>query len=246
MSKQLKGIGASEGIAVAKALVLNEQPLDLKATKITDLDQEISKFKAAVKQTVADLENLKAIAMKKLGPDKAAIFEAHQEIAQDPSISDEVIEEIKNNHLNAAYATFQVADKFKTMFEGMDDDYFKERASDIVDVSSRMIRHILDLKIVDLSTISEEVIIVAEDLTPSQTAQLDKKFVKGFATNVGGRTSHAAIMARSLEIPAVLGLKDLDEQVKNNEIIALNGTTGIVMLDLSEQDEQKIHKEAEE
>jgi len=245
MSKQLKGIGASEGIALAKPLVLNEQPLNLKNTKITDVDGEIAKFKQAVETTINDLEKLRITAVNKLGEDKAAIFEAHKEIAQDPAISEEVINEIKTNQTNAAYAVSQVANKFKEMFEGMDDDYFRERASDIVDVSSRMIRHILGIKLIDLSTISEEVIIVADDLTPSQTAQLDKTFVKGFATNVGGRTSHAAIMARSLEIPAVLGLKDVTSQIKDQEMIALNGTTGIVLLDLSETDLKEINAQEE-
>ncbi|AVN64582.1 MULTISPECIES: phosphoenolpyruvate--protein phosphotransferase [Mesoplasma] len=246
MSKQFKGIGASEGIAVAKALVLAEDHIEIKKTKVSDIEAEVSKLENAVNKSIEDLENLKATTLEKLGPEKAAIFDAHKEIASDPAIKDEIINVIKSESICAEFAAEQVTNNFYEMFASMDDPYFKERSADIKDVASRIIKHILGIAIVDLSTISEEVIIVAEDLTPSQTAQLNKQFVKGFATNIGGRTSHAAIMARSLEIPAVLGLRTITNDVKNGEVFALNGTTGIVELDLTDAIKTEYEKLAKE
>ncbi|WFQ92013.1 Phosphoenolpyruvate-protein phosphotransferase [Mycoplasma feriruminatoris] len=236
MSKQIKGIGASDGISLAKALIIKETKLDIQKQLISDVDQEIVKLEKAIDQTICDLKKIQKITLEKLGEEKAAIFDAHQDIANDPVIKEEVIELIKTEKLNAEYALFVVSNNYFEMFSQLEDPYFKERSADIKDVSLRTIHHILGLEIHDLSTIDTEVIIISDDLTPSQTAQLDKRFVKGFLTNVGGRTSHAAIMARSLEIPAVLGLKNITELVKNDELIALDGSCGIVEWDLNQDD----------
>lgn len=244
MSKQLKAIGASEGIAVAKALIINEEEIIANKLEISDVEAEISKFEDAVSKSVSDLENLRKITLEKLGEEKAAIFDAHKDIANDPMIKEEIISLISSEKVNADFATKEVTNKYFEMFSMMDDAYFKERSSDIKDVASRIIKHILNIKIIDLSTINQEVIIIAEDLTPSQTAQLDKNFVKGFATNIGGRTSHAAIMARSLEIPAVLGLKTITSQTKDGEMIALDGASGIVELELNQTDIEKYQQKA--
>ncbi|WP_026389640.1 phosphoenolpyruvate--protein phosphotransferase [[Acholeplasma] multilocale] len=245
MSKKMNGIGASEGVAVAKALVLAEEEIKIAKKVISDVDAELAKLNDAVTRTVADLESLKATTLIKLGEEKAAIFEAHKDIAADPAIKEEIESMIKNDKVNAEFAAHTITNNYYEMFAAMEDAYFQERSADIKDVASRMIKHIMGIKIIDLSTISEEVIIVAEDLTPSQTAQLDKKFVKGFATNIGGRTSHAAIMARSLEIPAVLGLRTITTDVKDGEVFALNGATGEVTLDLSEADRVELAAAAE-
>nr|VZS00630.1 Phosphoenolpyruvate-protein phosphotransferase [Mycoplasma feriruminatoris] len=236
MSKQIKGIGASDGISLAKALIIKETKLDIQKQLISDVDQEIVKLEKAIDQTICDLKKIQKITLEKLGEEKAAIFDAHQDIANDPAIKEEVIELIKTEKLNAEYALFVVSNNYFEMFSQLEDPYFKERSADIKDVSLRTIHHILGLEIHDLSTIDTEVIIISDDLTPSQTAQLDKRFVKGFLTNVGGRTSHAAIMARSLEIPAVLGLKNITQLVKNDELIALDGSCGIVEWDLNQDD----------
>jgi phosphotransferase system enzyme I (PtsI) len=230
MSKKLTGIGASEGVAIAKAYVLEEQPIEslVNDKKTDNVDGEIKKVSDALEKAKKDLVALKEIAVKKLGAEKAEVFEAHVQILEDPAMSDEWNAIIKEQSMNAPFAIKQVADKYSAMFEAMDDAYFKERAADVKDVTERLIRYTLGLNVVDLASISEEVIIVADDLTPSQTAQLDKKFVKGFACDMGGRTSHAAIMARSLEIPAVLGLKEIVKSTKDNDMIALNGQTGEV------------------
>ncbi|PPE04373.1 phosphoenolpyruvate-protein phosphotransferase [Entomoplasma ellychniae] len=236
MGKKLKGIGASEGLAVAKALVLNEEEIKISKTKINDITSEINKLEKAILASVDDLEKLRVSTLDKLGEEKAAIFDAHKQIAADPAMKDEMVSLITNDKVSADFAADKITNNYYEMFASMDDEYFKERSADIKDVANRIIKHILNIKIVDLSTISEEVIIVAEDLTPSQTAQLNKKFVKGFATNIGGRTSHAAIMARSLEIPAVLGLRTITNDVKTNELISLDGKSGIVEIELTDED----------
>ena len=242
MAKVLKGIGASRGIALGKVLLLKEEQLVIPNDKIKDVEGEVQKFKQGVQASLKDLENLVEITTTKLGAEKAAIFGAHEEIVQDPAIAQDVEELIKNEQKNAIQAVKQVFDKYHQLFLKMDDPYFKERASDVNDVANRLIKHLLGVNIVDLSTINEEVIIVSDDLTPSQTAQLDKKFVKGFVTNIGGRTSHAAIMARSLELPAVLGLKNITEIVTDGAMISANGTTGEVMIELDTDDIAVIKK----
>ncbi|QIN44985.1 phosphoenolpyruvate--protein phosphotransferase [Mycoplasma capricolum subsp. capripneumoniae] len=236
MSKQIKGIAASEGISLARALVIKETKLDIQKQLVSDVDQEIIKLEQAIEKSIADLKKIQQITLKKLGEEKVAIFDAHQDIANDPAIKEEVVELIKKEKVNAEYALFTVSNNYFEMFSQLEDPYFKERSADIKDVSLRIISHILGLEIHDLSTIDKEVIIISDDLTPSETAQLDKKFVKGFLTNVGGRTSHAAIMARSLEIPAILGLKNITELVKTDDLIALDGSSGIVELDLNDDD----------
>ena len=242
MAKVLKGIGASDGIALGKALLLKEEQLVIPNDKTKDIEEEIQKFEQGVQSSLKDLKNLVEITTAKLGAEKAAIFGAHEEIVQDPAIAQDVEELIKNEQKNAAQAVKEVFDKYHETFLQMDDPYFKERASDVNDVANRLIKHLLGVKIVDLSTIDEEVIIVSDDLTPSQTAQLDKKFVKGFATNIGGRTSHAAIMARSLELPAVLGLKSITQTVTDGAMTSVNGTTGEVMVELDANDVVAIKK----
>jgi phosphotransferase system enzyme I (PtsI) len=245
MSKKLTGIGASEGVAIAKAYVLNEEPIDslINDKKISDADAEIKKVSDAMAKAKKDLESLQVIAKEKLGEEKAAVFEAHVQILEDPAMSDEWNALIRDEKTNAPAAIRTVAKKYADMFEAMDDAYFKERAADVKDVTERLIRYTLGLHVIDLATISEEVVIVADDLSPSQTAQLNKNFVKGFACDMGGRTSHAAIMARSLEIPAVLGLKEVVKNTKNDDIIALDGQTGHV--EINPADKAEWEKRAE-
>lgn len=245
MNERIKGIGASQGIALAKVLVLKEDELKVSKKKIKDENIEIQNYENAINLSLKELNKLQKITLKKLGEEKAAIFEAHKEIVLDPEIKSEIINMIKRDKVNSDFAIKTVTDRYIKMFEEMDDPYFKERSADIKDISNRLIKHVLGLKIIDLTTISEEVIIVAQDLTPSQTAQLDRKYVKGFATNIGGRTSHAAIMARSLEIPAVLGLKNITNKVSENELISLNGNEGFVTINLSLESQEKIQKEVE-
>ncbi|AOG60067.1 phosphoenolpyruvate-protein phosphotransferase [Spiroplasma helicoides] len=237
MAKKIKGIGASSGIALAKVYILDEHPIVIPTSKAKDVKEELTNITESIAKAKKDLENLQMIAKEKLGEEKAAIFEAHASILEDPAMAEEFTALVNDKNYNAASAIHEVANKYIEMFGSMDDDYFKERAADIKDVTERLIRYVLKLPVLDLAAISEEVIIIAEDLTPSQTAQLNPTFVKGFACNVGGRTSHAAIMARSLEIPAVLGLKTVLKDVKEGDTIAIDGVTGEVEINPSNKDE---------
>ncbi len=226
---KLKGISASQGIAVGKVFELKHIQLDI-AKKTSEPSKEIKNLEAAISVAIKEIEKIKSIALKNLGAEEASVFDAHIQVASDPSIKDEIVALINSEKCDAAYAMDTISKNYITMFENMDDIYMKERAADIKDVSRRIIYSLLGIKTQDLTSIDEEVIIVAYDLTPSETSQLNKKFVKGFATDIGGRTSHSAIMARSLEIPAVLGLKTITKDVTDGDIIAINGDTGEVFI----------------
>jgi phosphotransferase system enzyme I (PtsI) len=226
MSTVLKGIAASSGIAFAKAYRLIEPDLSFSKTEITDADAEIQRFRHAIDISKTELEAIRVKAHEDLGADKAAIFEAHLLVLSDPELLHPIEEKIKNDKTNAEFALKEVSDMFVIMFEQMENEYMKERAADIRDVSKRVLSHLLGVHIVNPSMISEEVIVVAEDLTPSDTAQLNKEFVKGFTTNIGGRTSHSAIMARSLEIPAVVGTKEATEAIQNGDLVIVDGLNG--------------------
>jgi phosphotransferase system enzyme I (PtsI) len=228
MKKLLQGIGASDGVAIGQVYLLNEPRFEINDRKITDSNKEIDVYEFALTKTVTQLAEVRKIAEVKLGADKAEIFDAHMQIAQDPEIKTEVINLIKSSNANVAYAVEQTYNKYQKIFKEMTDAYFKERAADIIDVKKRILSNILNIDLPNILGINKEVIVVAYDLTPSQTALLDKKYVKGFVTEIGGRTSHAAIMARTMEIPAVLGTKDILTSVKNSEVIAISGITGEV------------------
>lgn len=229
----LKGIAASSGIAIAKAYRLVEPDLSFQKTVITDDAKEIKRLQDAIATSKTELEAIREKANEELGADKAAIFEAHLLIANDPELIKPIEDKIKSEKVNAEHALKEVTDMFITMFEQMDNEYMKERAADIRDVRKRMLSHLLGVKIVNPSMISEEAIIVAEDLTPSDTAQLNRKYVKAFTTNIGGRTSHSAIMARSMEIPAVVGTKTATKDIQNGDMIIVDGLNGEVHINPS-------------
>jgi len=224
-----KGIAASDGIAIAKVFRLEEPNLEVKADKVTGTAAEIASFEDAIKKTVVDLEAIKVKAAASLGEEEAMVFDAHINMVQDPELVGQTTEKIKTESVNAAFAFDGVANQFVAMFEAMDNEYFRERAADIKDVKKRMLSHLLGVALNDPSAINEEVVVVAEDLTPSDTAQLDRRFVKGFATNIGGRTSHSAIMARSLEIPAIVGMGSILEDTTDGELVILDGLAGVVI-----------------
>ena len=231
---KLKGIAASQGISFAKAYVFVEPDLTVKEVKIEDVAAEIKRFEDTIEASKKELTIIKENALASLGADKAAVFEAHLLILDDPEFMGTVKTDIESKVINAEYAFKETSDMFISMFEAMDNEYMKERAADIRDVSKRILAHLLGVDLPNPSLIDEEVIVIAEDLTPSDTAQLNKKYVKGFATNIGGRTSHSAIMARSLEIPAVVGTSSITEDVKNGDILILDGLDGVVLVNPDE------------
>lgn len=230
----LKGIGASDGIAIAKAYLLIEPDLSFSNDTVSDVDAEVEKFKAAVNQSKVELTQIRNNAEVALGADKAAIFDAHLLVLEDPELINPIEENIRNNKMNAAASLSEVSTNFVNIFESMDNEYMRERAADIKDVSKRVLSHILGVALPNPTLIDEPVVIIAEDLTPSDTAQLNKKFVQGFATNIGGRTSHSAIMSRSLEIPAVVGTKNVTESVQQGDFVIVDGLSGEVIVNPDE------------
>ncbi|MFV5961408.1 phosphoenolpyruvate--protein phosphotransferase [Bacillus sp. AK25] len=244
--QQLKGIGASAGVAIAKAYRLEEPDLTVHQKDINDPETEVKRFEEAIHVSKQELEAIKEHALKELGQDKADIFSAHLLVLSDPELLNPVKDKITSDKVNAEFALKETATMFVTMFEAMDNEYMKERAADIRDVTKRVTGHLLGVDIPNPSMISEEVIIIAEDLTPSDTAQLNRQFVKGFATDIGGRTSHSAIMARSMEIPAVVGTKEATKTVKNNDLIIVDGISGDVIIQPSEDEVKAYQKKHED
>ncbi|MCP4336326.1 MAG: phosphoenolpyruvate--protein phosphotransferase [Mycoplasma sp.] len=249
---KLKGIGASSGIAIAKVFELKETKIKIIKSK-AEPKEELKKLEESIISTVKEIEQIKSNASKNLDAEHVAVFDAHIQVASDPMMIDEIKKLLDSEKVNVIWASNEIFNKYAEMFENMEDDYMKERAADIKDVAKRIINNLAGIKSNDLSSISEEVIVVGEDLTPSDTSQLNKKFVLGFATNIGGRTSHSAIMARSLEIPAVLGLEDITNRVKTNDILIIDGNKGVVIINPSDaqlkeyEDKKNIFlKEAEE
>ncbi len=239
---QFKGIGASNGIEIAKIFKLENVKLDVKKTMISDPKKELENLKKFIEKAKHDLKKLENITKTKLGKEHSEIFKAHQQILSDPTIVDEIKKMVTDDKINLSFAVMTTKNKYVQIFKNMDDPYFKERSADVEDVYSRLLKYILNIPVIDLATIDKEVIISAIDLTPSETAQLNPKFVKGFICDIGGRTSHAAIMARSLEIPAVLGLKNITSKSKNNDVAIIDGQSGIVILSPSKAELEKYKK----
>ncbi|PZJ29495.1 phosphoenolpyruvate--protein phosphotransferase [Staphylococcus aureus] len=237
MSKLIKGIAACDGVAIAKAYLLVEPDLTVdKNEKVTDVEGEVAKFNSAIEASKVELTKIRNNAEVQLGADKAAIFDAHLLVLDDPELIQPIQDKIKNENANAATALTDVTTQFVTIFESMDNEYMKERAADIRDVSKRVLSHILGVELPNPSMIDESVVIVGNDLTPSDTAQLNKEFVQGFATNIGGRTSHSAIMSRSLEIPAIVGTKSITQEVKQGDMIIVDGLNGDVIVNPTEDE----------
>ena len=226
---KLQGIGVSNGIAIAQAFLLVEPDLTVEKQKIDNPDEEKKRLQQAVFEAKQELEHIHAQTLAKLGEEEAAIFSAHLLVLQDPAFEMEVHQKIDAN-MNVEAALTEASEMFVQMFESMNDAYMRERAADIRDVSRRILAKLLQVELPNLNGIEQEVIIVANDLTPSMTVQLNKQFVKGFVTNIGGRTSHSAILARTLEIPAVVGVKGATEHIQSMQTIILNGDTGEVIL----------------
>lgn len=236
MSKLIKGIAASDGVAIAKAYLLVEPDLSFTNEKITDTDAEIKKFRNALEASKIELTKIRNNAEKSLGADKAAIFDAHLLVLDDPELIQPIEDKIANKKVNAPEALNEVTTQFITIFESMDNEYMRERAADIRDVSKRVLAHLLGVDLPNPSMIDESVVIIGNDLTPSDTAQLNKEFVQGFVTNIGGRTSHSAIMSRSLEIAAVVGTKSITHEVKQGDMVIVDGITGDVIIDPTEDE----------
>ena len=225
-----KGIAASSGIAICRALVLKEVKHHIEKKSIGDIQKELDGLNQALKLSREEIICIKKNTADKLGEENAEIFEAHLLMLDDPELIGEIEAKIKEENVNAEYAVQSTIDTFVLLFEEMDNEYMRERAADIKDVGKRLMNNLLGTKHRSISNLEEPCIIVAKDLTPSDTAQMDQEKVLGIATDIGGSTSHSAIMARSLEIPAVVGLANITEAVKEGDLLIIDGDEGRVIV----------------
>lgn len=243
MVEMLKGIAASDGVAVAKAYLLVQPDLTFSKATVEDTAAEEARLDAALAKSTEELQQIREKAAQSLGEAEAQVFDAHLMVLSDPEMVGQIKQNIKDNSVNAESALKEVTDMYIGMFEAMEDNaYMQERAADIRDVAKRILAHLLGVTLPNPSMIDEEVVVVAHDLTPSDTAQLDRNFVKAFVTDIGGRTSHSAIMARSLEIPAIVGTKEITAKVKEGDILAVNGIEGDVIIDPTDEQKAEFEK----
>jgi len=243
MVEMLKGIAASDGVAVAKAYLLVQPDLTFSKTTVEDTAAEASRLDDALAKSTEELQQIREKAAQSLGEAEAQVFDAHLMVLSDPEMVGQIKQNINDNSVNAESALKEVTDMYISMFEAMEDNaYMQERAADIRDVAKRILAHLLGVTLPNPSMINEEVVVVAHDLTPSDTAQLDRNFVKAFVTDIGGRTSHSAIMARSLEIPAIVGTKEITAKVKEGDMLAVNGIEGYVIVDPTAEQKAEFEK----
>ncbi|HDN2513100.1 phosphoenolpyruvate-protein phosphotransferase PtsI [Providencia vermicola] len=238
----ISGILVSPGFAFGQALILKEDPIVVSTKKIADdqVEKEIQRFIEGRNKSAEQLSLIKEKAEKNLGAEKAEIFEGHIMLLEDEELEQEIVSLIKGDKKTADAAAYSVIEDQAQALESLDDEYLKERAADVRDIGKRLLKNILNIPIVDLSAINQEVILVAADLTPSETAQLNLDKVLGFITDLGGRTSHTSIMARSLELPAIVGTSDATSKIKNGDFIVLDGVNNTIHLNPSDAEIDKL------
>ena len=232
----MKGIGTSPGIALGNVLVYKEPKIVIEKKQVSNTDEEIKRLDRAVEIAIKQIEQIYEKTLKNVGEKEAEIFNAHRMMIEDPEFIGDVKETIKSQKVNSEWAVKTTADRYIEMFENIEDEYIRERALDLKDVSNRLLKILLDIETMDLSTLEDECIIIAEDLTPSDTAQMNKEMVLGFITELGGKTSHTSIMARTLEIPAVSGVKDITNKTKNGDFAIIDGKEGLIILNPSKEE----------
>lgn len=242
------GIAAAAGYGMGKVFLLEDQEIQVIRSTISssDIPKEIARFEEAAQQAGAELATVCELTKKKLGEDVAAIFSAHMMILEDPEYISGVKDKITQETINAEAAVQEVTDQFAEIFMSMENEYFRERAADVKDVSRRLLRRLLGISSTSLADVDDKVILCAHDLTPSDTAQLERDKIVGFATDIGGRTSHSAIMARSMGIPAVVGLKDILQKVKAGDFVIVDGNEGKVFVNPSESDIESYSKKQDQ
>ncbi len=235
-AQKITGIAASDGIAIVPAYLLVEPDLSFEKHHVDDVDSEVQRLNDAFAEAEQQIQHVKAHAQENLGAEEAQVFDAHLMFLADPEFTGQMKQLIENDTVNAEEAVSQTSTMFINMFKAMEDNpYMQERAADIKDVSERILAILLGVKVPSPASIDHEVVVVAHDLTPSDTAQLNKKYVKAFVTDIGGRTSHSAIMARSLEIPAIVGTKDITQRVQENQCLIVDALAGDVIVEPSQE-----------
>lgn len=243
--KKLKGIAASPGISMGKAVVIGSEDISIakKTIKESSIPKEITRFEDALTKTRAEILNIRDKVTHEIGKEHGDIFNAHLLVIEDRALIEEVISRIKKDRFSCDYVFSQVLKKYMQSFLRIDDEYLRERVSDINDVGRRIIRHLVGSQRTSLADLKEKAIIVAYDLSPSDTAVMHRKNVIGFATDIGGRTSHTAIMAKSLEIPAVVGIEYATQDIKDGDTVIVDGIQGLVIVNPSALEIQKYHQE---
>ncbi|SDM90240.1 phosphoenolpyruvate--protein phosphotransferase [Limosilactobacillus mucosae] len=235
MPQIIKGIAASDGIGIAKAYLLIDPDLSFEKKTIDDPAAEYQRIEAAFDQSISELATIKQNAKSRLSDEELEVFDAHIAILSDPEMKSQIKDEIESQHISAEEAMTDVTTNFTNVLAAMTDNkYMQERAADVKDVAKRALSHLLGKQLPDIASISEPVVIIAKEITPSDTSQMDAKFVKGLATDLGGRTSHAAIMARTLRIPAVVGAEDVTSTIKNGDMVIVDGLHGDIIVDPSQ------------
>jgi len=229
----MDGIAASSGMAIGKVLVIKKDKPEEMNLEFQGVPQELNILTMAISKSKSDLQSIKEKTLKEQSKNEAQIFETHLMLLEDPEVIKQTTQKIEEENLTAINSYSQVTKSFISMFEKMDDTYMAERASDIKDISARVLTYMKGGEMINLSSLIEPVILITDDLTPSQTASMDRKNVLGFATSLGGKTSHSAIMARNMEIPAVVGLGSVIHELKDGEIIILDGFTGKIIVNPS-------------
>lgn len=231
----MKGLGTSPGIGIGKVFVFKEPELKIEKKEIKNTEEEINRLELSLKKSTDEIDNIYNITLNTIGEDEAEIFTAHRMMLEDPEFVGGVKEKIKDEKVNAEWAVNEVANFYIDMFENIEDEYLKARAADLRDVSKRLLRALLNVETPDLISISEKSIIIAEDLTPSDTAQMNKEMVVGIVTELGGRTSHTSIMARTLEVPAIAGVKDATDIFVHGDGIIVDGDSGEIIIKPTEE-----------
>ncbi len=238
----ISGILASPGVAFAKALLLKEDPIVINNEQVAEenVEREVARFFEARSKSSQQLEAIKVMAGKTFGEEKEAIFEGHIMLLEDEELESDIVSLIRDERFSAEKAIHHAIEQYASMMAELDDPYLRERATDFRDIGTRLVKNALGMEIVNLSTIDEEVILVAHDLTPSETAQINLNFVRGFVTDIGGRTSHTSIMARSLELPAIVGTNDITARVKTGDFLVLDALHNQVLINPEEAQVTKL------
>lgn len=230
--RSYKGIGVSPGIAIGRAVIVEKRITSVYRVPIRDEEVagEVTRFMESLEKTRDELLELKQKVSRSMGDEFASIFEAHAMMVSDPAFADKVIQKIESEQVNAEWALSEVQEEFQARFESFDDNYLRERTADVRDVAERVLKHLQGVAHHDLSEINHDVIIIADDLTPSDTIHFNRRPIVGFATETGGRTSHTSIIAKSLFMPAVIGVGRLTKTVDNDEMVIVDGYEGIVLV----------------
>ncbi|MCL3985494.1 phosphoenolpyruvate--protein phosphotransferase [Limosilactobacillus fermentum] len=246
MAKDVKGIAASDGIGIAPAYLLVDPDLSYDKVKVDDTAAEYARVEKAFQDSIEELTQIKENAKDRLGEEELGVFDAHIAILSDPEMLGQIKDDIENNHTGAEEAVDKVTTAFADMLAAMTDNaYMQERAADVKDVAKRAMSHLLGKQLPNIAGINSPVVIVAHEITPSDTSQMDAKFVKGIVTDLGGRTSHAAIMSRTLRIPAIVGSNEITTSVEHGQMMIVDGLNGDAIIDPSDDQVKEYEAKAE-